>query len=112
MNLTTSTDGHILGKVQCPGDKSISQRVLILGAFMNQDMVVDGFLHGEDPLSTMNALNQLGAGISIDEDDRVYLCKRNKSFHNCKNPLNLGNSGTGVRLMLGLTSGMGLKASF
>ena len=112
MNLTTSTDGHILGKVQCPGDKSISQRVLILGAFMNQDMVIDGFLHGEDPLSTMNALNQLGAGISTDADDRVYLCKRNKSFHNCKNALNLGNSGTGLRLMLGLTSGMGLKASF
>ena len=112
MNLTTSTNGNISGKVQCPGDKSISQRVLILGAFMNQDMVVDGFLHGEDPLSTMNALNQIGAGISVDEDDRVLLCKRNQSFHNSDNALNLGNSGTGLRLMLGLTSGMGLKASF
>ena len=112
MNLTTSTDGQILGRVQCPGDKSISQRVLILGAFMNQDMVIDGFLHGEDPLSTMNALNQIGAGITIDEDNRVLLCKRNPSFHNSENALNLGNSGTGLRLMLGLTSGMGLKASF
>ena len=84
MNLTTSTDGHILGKVQCPGDKSISQRVLILGAFMNQDMVIDGFLHGEDPLSTMNALNQIGAGILVDEDDRVHLQKRNQSFEVCK----------------------------
>ena len=65
MNLITSTDAQILGQVQCPGDKSISQRVLILGAFMNQDMVIDGFLHGEDPLSTMNALNQIGAGITI-----------------------------------------------
>ena len=112
MNLTTSTDGQILGRVQCPGDKSISQRVLILGAFMNQDMVIDGFLHGEDPLSTMNALNQIGAGITIDEDNRVLLRKRNPSFHNSDNALNLGNSGTGLRLMLGLTSGMGLKASF
>ena len=61
------------GKVQCPGDKSISQRVLMIGAFMNQNMVIDGFLHGEDPLSTMNAFNQIGAGISIDEDGRVHL---------------------------------------
>ena len=112
MNLTTSTDGQILGRVKCPGDKSISQRVLILGAFMNQDMVIDGFLHGEDPISTMNALNQIGADISVDEDDRVLLSKRNQSFHISDNALNLGNSGTGLRLMLGLTSGMGLKASF
>ena len=81
MNLTTSTDSQILGKVQCPGDKSISQRVLILGAFMNQDMIIEGFLQGEDPLSTMNALNQIGASISVDEDDRVLLCKRNQIFH-------------------------------
>ena len=112
MNLTTSTDGQILGKAQCPGDKSISQRVLMIGAFMNQNMVIDGFLHGEDPLSTMNALNQIGAGISIDEDGRVHLRKRNQSFHNCEKALNFGNSGTGLRLMLGLTSGIGLKASF
>ena len=112
MNLTTSTDGQILGKAQCPGDKSISQRVLMIGAFMNQNMVIDGFLHGEDPLSTMNALNQIGAGISIDEDGRVHLRKRNQSFYNCKKALNFGNSGTGLRLMLGLTSGIGLKASF
>ena len=84
----------------------------MIGAFMNQDMVIDGFLHGEDPLSTMNAFNQIGAGISIDEDNRVHLCKRNQSFHNCENALNFGNSGTGLRLMLGLTSGMGLKALF
>ena len=112
MNLVTSTDGQILGEVQCPGDKSISQRVLIIGAFMNQDMVIDGFLHGKDPLSTMHALNQIGAGISVDEDNRVHLCKRNQSFHNSENALNFGNSGTGLRLMLGVTSGMGLKASF
>jgi len=112
LNLITSTDGQILGRVLCPGDKSISQRVLILGAFMNQDMVIDGFLHGEDPISTMNALNQIGADISVDEDDRVLLSKRNQSFHISDNALNLGNSGTGLRLMLGLTSGMGLKASF
>ena len=112
MNLTTSTHNHISGTVQCPGDKSISQRVLMIGALMNQEMTVDGFLHGEDPLSTMNALNQIGAGITIDEKGLVYLCKKNHAFQNCNEPLNLGNSGTGLRLMLGLTSGIGLNLSF
>ena len=112
MNLTTSTHNQVSGTVQCPGDKSISQRVLIIGALMNQEMTVDGFLHGEDPLSTLNALNQIGAGITIDEKGLVYLCKKNHTFQNCDEPLNLGNSGTGIRLMLGLTSGIGLNLSF
>ena len=84
----------------------------MIGALMNQEMTVDGFLHGEDALSTMNALNQIGAGITVDENGLVYLCKRNYIFQNCDEPLNLGNSGTGLRLMLGLTSGIGLNLSF
>ena len=112
MNLTTSVHNQIFGKVQCPGDKSISQRALMIGALMNQEMTVDGFLHAEDPLSTMNALNQIGAGIKVDENGLVHLCKRNYIFQNCNEPLDLGNSGTGLRLMLGLTSGIGLNLSF
>ncbi len=112
MNLTTSVHNQIFGTVQCPGDKSISQRALMIGALMNQEMTVDGFLHAEDPLSTMNALNQIGAGIKVDENGLVHLCKRNYIFQNCDEPLNLGNSGTGLRLMLGLTSGIGLNLSF
>ena len=112
MNLTTSINTQIFGTVKCPGDKSISQRVLIIGALMNQEMTVDGFLHGEDPLSTMNALNQIGAGISVDENGLVHLCKRDHIFKNCGETLNLGNSGTGLRLLLGLTSGIGLNLSF
>ena len=112
MNLTTSVHNQIFGKVQCPGDKSISQRALMIGALMNQEMTVDGFLHAEDPLSTMNALNQIGADITVDENGLVHLCKRNYIFKNCDESLNLGNSGTGLRLMLGLTSGIGLNLSF
>ena len=76
MNLTTSINSQIFGTVQCPGDKSISQRVLMIGALMNQEMTVDGFLHGEDPLSTMNALNQIGSNITINENGLVNLHKR------------------------------------
>ena len=112
MNLTTSINSQIFGTVQCPGDKSISQRVLMIGALMNQDMTVDGFLHGEDPLSTMNALNQIGTDITIDENGLVNLHRRKYIFQSCDAPLDLGNSGTGLRLMMGLTSGIGLNLSF
>ena len=112
MNLTTSINSQIFGVVQCPGDKSISQRVLMIGALMNQEMIVNGFLHGEDPLSTMNALNQIGSDITIDENGLVHLYKRKYIFQSSDEPLNLGNSGTGLRLMLGLTSGIGLNLSF
>ena len=79
---------------------------------MNQEMIVNGFLHGEDPISTMNALNQIGSDITIDENGLVHLHKRKYIFQSCDAPLNLGNSGTGLRLMLGLTSGIGLNLSF
>ena len=112
MNLTTSTNRQVHGAVKCPGDKSISQRILMIGALMNQEMTVDGFLHAEDPLSTMSALNQIGAGISVDKNGLVHLSKRQEIFQNAEEALNLGNSGTGLRLMMGLTSGMGLNLSF
>jgi len=112
LNLTTPINCQVKGTVQCPGDKSISQRVLMIGAFMNQDMKVDGFLHGEDPISTMNALNQIGANITVNDNGSVQIPKRDFIFCNCDEPLDLGNSGTGLRLMLGFTSGLGLNLSF
>jgi 3-phosphoshikimate 1-carboxyvinyltransferase len=112
LNLATPINCQVKGTVQCPGDKSISQRVLMIGAFMNQEMKVDGFLHGEDPISTMNALNQIGANITINDNGSVQIPKRDLIFCNCNEPLDLGNSGTGLRLMLGFTSGLGLNLSF
>ena len=81
MNLTTSTNRQFHGAVKCPGDKSISQRILMIGALMNQEMTVDGFLHAEDPLSTMSALNQIGAGITVDQNGLVHLSKRKIQTH-------------------------------
>tara|TARA_B100001093_G_scaffold515925_1_gene593469 strand:- start:460 stop:1743 length:1284 start_codon:yes stop_codon:yes gene_type:complete len=97
------------GEVNCPGDKSISQRILIIGSLLNCDMEIEGFLDAEDPNSTLNALNKLGASISRDAN-RVYLNKRNIIFCNPSEDLNLGNSGTGARLLLGLIAGLGLRS--
>ena len=112
MNLTSPINSQVHGTVRCPGDKSISQRVLMIGALMNKEMTIDGLLLGEDPLSTMSALNQIGAKITLDKNGLVNLQKRDPAFQSSAEVLDLGNSGTGFRLMLGLTSGIGLDLSF
>ena len=109
MNLTSHQTKFLSGEVICPGDKSISQRIVILGSLLNCDMKVKGFLNAYDPNSTLNALNKIGAAIEKHED-KVFLQKRKNSFKSSLEDLDLGNSGTGMRLMMGLISGLQIKA--
>ena len=109
MRLFAKNKSSINGQAICPGDKSISQRAIIIGALANQDISISGFLKGEDPLSTLSALNQIGADISM-TNDVVNLNKRETPFNNPSNLIDLGNSGTGMRLMMGLIAGTSLKA--
>ena len=110
MNLVSYKTQSLHGEVVCPGDKSVSQRIIIIGSLLNCDMQVNGFLNAHDPISTANALNAIGASISINGTE-VILKKRQNLFNNSKHDLNLGNSGTGSRLLLGLISGLGLKST-
>ncbi len=109
MNLISHQTKFLNGEVICPGDKSISQRIVILGSLLNCDMKVRGFLNADDPNSTLNALNKIGAGIEK-QDDKVFLHNRKNSFRSSLDDLDLGNSGTGMRLMMGLISGLQIKA--
>ena len=109
MRLFAKNKSSINGQAICPGDKSISQRAIIIGALANQDISISGFLKGEDPLSTLSALNQIGADISM-TNNVVNINKRENLFNNPSNSIDLGNSGTGMRLMMGLIAGSGLKA--
>ena len=110
MNLYSHPIETLKGEIICPGDKSISQRILIIGSLLNSDILVKGFLNANDPNSTLNALNEIGASIEKVEN-RVYLKKRSIPFFTPKKDLDLGNSGTGLRLMLGLISGLGINAN-
>ena len=110
MNLTSNPVQEIFGDVKCPGDKSISQRIIIIGSLLNCDINVSGFLDAKDPLSTMAALNQIGASINKD-GDLVKIKKRSRPFNSSKSSIDLGNSGTGLRLLTGLISGLNLKAT-
>ena len=111
MNLESKPIKHLEGEIICPGDKSISQRILIIGSLLNCDMEIEGYLDAYDPNSTLNALNKIGALIKKNNNS-VTLTKRSNAFIDALEELDLGNSGTGIRLMLGLVSGLGIGASF
>ena len=110
MNLFAKPSASISGEVICPGDKSISQRAVILGSILNEDIAIEGFLNGEDPISTANALNAIGSSITINGTS-VIIEKRNTSFKKPETEVDLGNSGTGMRLMMGLISSLNIEAT-
>ena len=110
MSLISNQISSLRGETVCPGDKSISQRILILGSLLNHNMTVKGFLDACDPNSTLNALNSLGACIEKTNNE-VVLNQRDQIFKEPSNALDLGNSGTGIRLMMGLISGLGINAT-
>ena len=110
MNLESHPTNQLSGEVTCPGDKSISQRVLMIGSLLNCDIEISGFLDAEDPNSTMMALNNLGSSIKKD-NDIVTISHRSKPFSNPSSFLDLGNSGTGMRLLTGFISGLNIEAT-
>jgi 3-phosphoshikimate 1-carboxyvinyltransferase len=110
LNLISNPIQEISGDVICPGDKSISQRILIIGSLLNCDIKIKGFLNAQDPLSTMAALNQIGALI-IKDGELVEIKNSSRFFKSSDSPIALGNSGTGIRLLTGFISGLNLEAT-
>ena len=110
MNLVSHQINSLSGEVTCPGDKSISQRILIISFLLNSSIEIKGFLDAQDPNSTLMALNGIGALIKKD-NGLIYSDKRDEYFKSPTKDLNLGNSGTGMRLILGLISGLGINAT-
>tara|TARA_B100000073_G_scaffold115688_1_gene93585 strand:- start:372 stop:1679 length:1308 start_codon:yes stop_codon:yes gene_type:complete len=110
LNLISHQINSLNGQIICPGDKSISQRILIIGFLLNSRMEIKGFLDAEDPNSTLIALNGIGASIKKD-NGLIYINKRDEHLKSPSKDLNLGNSGTGMRLILGLISGLGINAT-
>jgi 3-phosphoshikimate 1-carboxyvinyltransferase len=110
LNLKSYPIKSLSGEITCPGDKSISQRILIIGSLLNCDIKISGFLDAEDPNSTMLALNNLGASIKKDKNI-VSISHRSKPFSNPSSFLDLGNSGTGMRLLTGFISGLNIEAT-
>ena len=92
------------GALRVPGDKSVSQRIAMLAALAKGTTSVTGFLTGEDAMSTLEAVCALGASYFFDGD----VLKITGAEGGLKQPdhaLNMGNSGTGTRLLAGLLAG-------
>lgn len=90
------------GRTRPPGDKSISHRALIFGALAVGETTVDGLLEGDDVLRTAAALRQLGAGIDRRADGGWRVVGLGVGgLHEPADVLDMGNSGTGARLMMG-----------
>jgi len=98
--------GRLVGRLRVPGDKSISHRALMLGAVAEGVTVIDGFLEGADCLATLRALRALGVEIEGPAGGRVTV--HGVGLHGLRPPtaaLDLGNSGTSMRLLAGLLAG-------
>lgn len=92
------------GRFEVPGDKSISHRVAMLAGLSAGPSDIEGFLCSEDCLCTLHAMEQLGAEVERDGSVVRILGNAGK-FSSAKVILDMGNSGTGIRLMAGLLAG-------
>ena len=98
--------GALRGRIRVPGDKSISHRAIMLGALADGATAIDGFLEGEDCLATLRAFRAMGVG--IDGPDRGRVTVQGVGLRGLRapdGPLDMGNSGTSMRLMSGILAG-------
>ncbi|MCW8907701.1 MAG: 3-phosphoshikimate 1-carboxyvinyltransferase [Sedimenticola sp.] len=106
---TIRPGGSLTGSLRVPGDKSISHRSIMLGALAEGTTRISGFLEGEDSLATLRAFQAMG--VDIQGPDRGRVTINGVGMHGLEapdKPLDLGNSGTSMRLLAGLLAGQGL----
>ena len=102
MNFYLQPGGRIEGQLSMPGDKSISHRALLLAALAEGPSELTGLLEGSDVLGTLAALRALGVSIS---GERGHYHVRGVGLRGLRipaGPLDLGNSGTAMRLLAGV----------
>ena len=100
------------GHLQVPGDKSISHRAIMLGAIAEGETRIEGFLEGADALATLTAFRRLGVEIEGPQAGRVRV--RGVGLRGLMapdGPLDMGNSGTSMRLLAGLLCGQSFPST-
>ena len=110
MNSKTVFPAELSGSLKVPGDKSISQRVAMLASLAEGTSKVVGYLDGEDARSTLSAMEQMGAKAEF-KDDALYITGVAGKLQQPAEPLEMGNSGTGTRLLAGIVAGAGVEVS-
>lgn len=108
----TSPNGQLNGTLRVPGDKSMSHRSIMLGSLAQGATQVKGFLNGEDCIATMNAFRAMG--VDIEEQSPTELTINGVGIQGLQAPktdLDMGNSGTAMRLMTGLLAGQNFAST-
>jgi 3-phosphoshikimate 1-carboxyvinyltransferase len=106
MNMRVRPPKRLVGRVEVPGDKSISHRAALMGAIAGGRTEITGFLEGEDCLHTLKALEQLGAAVTRKGPGHYLVDGVGPGgFHEADDIIDCGNSGTMARLLLGVLAG-------
>lgn len=103
--------GRLAGELRVPGDKSISHRAVMLGALAEGTTTVTGLLDGEDVLRTCDAFRAMGIRIDGPREGRARI--EGRGLHGLaapRAPLDMGNSGTAMRLLAGILAGQPFDA--
>ncbi len=110
--LTSSKSKMISGEITVPGDKSVSHRALILASQTVGRCHISGLLEGEDVLNTAKALQLLGVAVKKSGDIWIVDGVGAGGLSQPDNVLDMGNSGTGVRLLMGLVAPYNFPTKF
>lgn len=111
MKINISPKSHIRGSITVPGDKSISHRAVMLGSIADGITYIDGFLMGADCLSTIACFKELGVSIDVSAQS---VCVHGVGMYGLKpptRPLDVGNSGTTIRLLSGILAAQRFTAT-
>jgi len=111
--ISSQKSGRLHGQLRAPSDKSISHRALILGASCVGETVVSNLLEAEDIMATADAMRAMGAHIEkTDAGKWLIHGVGTGGLRQPSGPLDFGNSGTGVRLCLGLVASHNMTVEF
>lgn len=101
------------GEITVPGDKSISHRAVMFAALGNGSVRIENFLNAADTMSTVKIMQELGAKVEFLDDKTLTVAGNGlNGLKEPKNILDAGNSGTTLRLLMGLLAGADINAEF
>ncbi|WP_332065303.1 3-phosphoshikimate 1-carboxyvinyltransferase [Bartonella sp. CB189] len=110
--ITAYQSTNLSGTIKIPGDKSISHRSLILGGLASGETYIHGLLESDDIQKTAAAMHAMGACIHKKNGVWVIRGTGNGCLLEAQTPLNFGNAGTGVRLVMGMVGPYHMKTTF
>ena len=105
-------ENGLRGEIKIPGDKSISHRAIIISSLGNSEVEIENFLLGADCLSTIDCMKKMGVEIKICGEKIFVKCRGLFGLCEPTEILDAGNSGTTLRLLLGLTAPQNFFVTF